>query len=111
MSINALYSTSYTRTLQTLKPLSVRTKLQVQEYAPFNKEEIEQIIEKHKDQTIVFSGHSNTIPAILNFLTGKDHYKTFPEWQYDDLHIVTIHDSASAVDVLPLKYGRKSTAP
>ena len=111
MSIDALYSTPYVRTQATLKPLSERTNLQIQEYPPLNREEFMKIISGHEDQTIVFSGHSNTVPALLNLMSGEDTYQTFPEWQYDDLFIVTIDQGGWQVEILPLKYGRKSIAP
>ena len=74
------------------------------EYEAFKNEEIDRMLSKHSGGTIVISGHSNTIPAIVNYLTGKEEYKTFEDTDYSNLIIVTVVEKGIFAKVTWLKY-------
>ncbi len=83
-----LYSSQYRRTRQTLAPLgkvwSVETRI-VQAQKP--KEQIDVILESHCGETVIISGHSNTIPNLISLL-GITEEITIADDQYGDLFAV-----------------------
>jgi len=107
-SIDAIYSTPFKRTQQTVEPLAGDNDLEIQTYNPFKLNEIKELIDKHKGQTLVFSGHSNTTPVILNKLTGKDTYRQLDDGDYDNLYIVSYQEDKNAT-VTVLEYGQDTT--
>lgn len=79
--IDAIYSTNYNRTKNTVKPLADAKGIAIQTY------------EKEPDVTkmtgtVVICGHSNTIPALANKLLGKEQFKTFEDSDYGNLLII-----------------------
>lgn len=104
-SVDAIYSTPFKRTQQTVEPLAEDNDLEIQTYNPFKLNQIIELIDKHKGQTLVFSGHSNTTPVILNKLTGKDTYRQLDDGDYDNLYIVSYQGKENAT-VTVLEYGQ-----
>jgi len=88
-SVNAIYSTAYKRTQNTVMPLAEANALTLFSYEPMKAEEIEKILKKHTGGTIVMAGHSNTIPWTANFLTGSK-LENFDESDYSNLLVITI---------------------
>lgn len=89
--IDAVYSTSFKRTQNTVAPLAQAHSLSILSYDGSKMEEIDDILTKFNGGTIVLSGHSNTTPAIINYLTGhKDEFKTFDDADYGNLIIVSV---------------------
>jgi len=79
--VDAIYSTNFNRTKNTVKPLADSKGLQIMVY------------EKQPDVaamkgTVVICGHSNTIPALANQLIGKEQYKTFDDTDYGNILII-----------------------
>jgi broad specificity phosphatase PhoE len=102
--IDAIYSTHYRRTENTVAPLAQRHGLIVQNYDGGKMPEVDAILAKHQGGTIVICGHSNTTPAIVNYLTGhKDEFKTFDDGDYGNLVIVSRFDGDGKVTWL--RYG------
>ena len=97
MNIDAIFSTPYKRTMQTVELLADSTGIQIGEYNPFDEEQIHSILHENEGGTILFSGHSNTVPAMLNMLTQSSAYKPFPESAYDDLFIVVLYGTEARV--------------
>ncbi|MCX8492475.1 MAG: phosphoglycerate mutase family protein [Cyclobacteriaceae bacterium] len=88
--IDAIYSTHYRRTENTVAPLAQRHSLTVQNYDGGKMPEVDAMLAKHQGGTIVICGHSNTTPAIINYLTGhKDEFKNFGDADYGNLVIVS----------------------
>ena len=88
-SIDALYSTDFKRTKETLKPIADQQDLEIMTYDPFAKSEwLSSLIEKHPSQTIVISGHSNTIPGLANALIGASKFEQFDDADYSNLIII-----------------------
>jgi 2,3-bisphosphoglycerate-dependent phosphoglycerate mutase len=96
--IEAIYSTAYQRTKQTVGPLAEKMKLPIQEYdakkpiAPF----IETLLKAHPNQRIVVVGHSNTIPKMLNVLVGQAQFEDLEDDAYDYVFQVTIDKEGQA---------------
>lgn len=94
--VDAIYSTSYKRTTNTVTPLAQSKQLAVESYDPMNKQLVDELLAKHKGGTIVVCGHSNTIPSAINQLVGKEEYKNFDETDFGNLVIVTLAEKANA---------------
>lgn len=103
-SVDAVYSTRYKRTRNTVAPLAQQKGLEVQIYDAAKPETIDAIISKYAGGTVVIGGHSNTIPQIANLLTGKDEYKTFPDADYGNILIVTVLERGKTSEVTWLNY-------
>lgn len=102
--VDAIYSTKFNRTRSTVKALAESKNLSVQIYENMKSEDLLQLVDKYKGGTIVIAGHSNTIPAIANLLTGKDEYKTFADTDYGNLLIVSVVTTGKDSKVTWLAY-------
>ncbi|MBL7863014.1 MAG: histidine phosphatase family protein [Cyclobacteriaceae bacterium] len=103
-AIDAIYSTPYKRTRNTVMPLATTRMLPVQDYDGLTMEQIDHMIGKHGGGTVLVVGHSNTIPGIVNFLTGKNEYKNFEETEYGNLIIVTVFEKGKKTSVTWITY-------
>lgn len=102
--VDAIYSTAYKRTRNTVSPLATAKGLRVSDYEAFKTGEIDQMLKKNAGGTVVISGHSNNIPWIANYLTGKENYKDFEDSEYENLLIVTVVDKGKNAKVVWLSY-------
>jgi broad specificity phosphatase PhoE len=104
LSINAIYSTNFNRTMQTVQPVAAEKGLTTQQYDPFTPAPlIDQSLENHPKGVVLIVGHSNTVPAFLNAMTGTNTYTDLPESEYDNLYIVHVSARGDAT-VTHLKY-------
>ena len=55
---------------------------------------------KETDKTIVIAGHSNTTPALTNFLIKKNTYPALDESVYNKIFIVTVNNNNTHVEVI-----------
>lgn len=88
-SVNAIYSTNYKRTRQTVTPLATEKRLEIMMYDGLKMDQIDQMLSTNAEGTIVVVGHSNTIPAIANYLSGQS-FKDFEDSDYGNLIVVTL---------------------
>jgi len=102
--IDAIYSTAYKRTRNTVAPLATSKGISVTDYEAFKTEAIDGMLKKHSGGTIVIAGHSNNIPWIANYLTGKETYKDFADTEYENLLIVTVIEKGKNTKVVWLSY-------
>ena len=86
MPIHTIYSTPLRRTRQTVLPIAKARKLKLQEVLRV-KLQVQKLKTQHPGQTVLVSGHSNTIPAMLKML-GVKKTIVIKENDYDDLFIV-----------------------
>ena len=99
-----IYSTNYRRTQLTAAPIAADMHLQVINYVPKDGPEIfSQLLEQPGNGNYLFVGHSNSIPRMVNHLTGKEVYQNIPEDVYDKIFIVSVYENQE-VEVLELKY-------
>lgn len=101
--VDAIYSTPYKRTKNTVSPLAQAKSIEVGSMG-VKMEEVDAILKKHEGGTIVLAGHSNTIPGIANYLTGTQDYKNFDDSDYDNILIVTVVEKGKNAKVVWLSY-------
>lgn len=100
--VDAIYSTPYKRTRSTVAPLATAKGFDVLGY---NKnEDMDAILKKYSGGTVVVCGHSNTVPALANYLIGKDSYKAFEDSEYGNIIIVSVVERGKNANVVWLNY-------
>ncbi len=107
IEIQVVYSTELKRTIATASAIARERGLEIIYYDPFSKTLIDEILAKHQGQTVVISGHSNTTPALVNQLIGKEKYHDLDHNAYDNIFIVS-YAGKENVRVIQTKYGQKS---
>jgi broad specificity phosphatase PhoE len=107
--VSAIYTTQFRRNHETAKPLSDRMNVAVTEMpvdlqnpGDYGKRLARDILEKHAGQTVLIVGHSNTVPLIIDALTGRT--GSVGDVAYHDLFIVTIPPSGQA-SLIKAEYG------
>ena len=88
------YSTPYKRTRQTLQPWADKSGKEIVIYNPQNMEAFAQVLLKMKGKTVVVAGHSNTVPTLVNLLSGAAKYQSLNDSVYNKIFIVTVKGSA-----------------
>jgi 2,3-bisphosphoglycerate-dependent phosphoglycerate mutase len=102
--VDAIYSTEYKRTRNTVEPLAAARSLLVMSYSPMIKEDIDIMLTKHKGGTVVVCGHSNTVPQFINYLIGEEKYKPMGDGDYGDIIVVSVTERSKNAKVVWLKY-------
>lgn len=106
--VDAIYSTPFDRTRETVRPLSEERGVDITEtpiQAGFMEAMVESIrASEHK--LIVVSGHSNTTPRVVNLLAGTE-FADLEETEYDRLYLVHLPEEGAA-SVTILRYGPES---
>lgn len=102
--ISAIYSTDYNRTKATVQVVSDEFVVPIGIYEPVPETEVtESWIEKHSGETVLISGHSNTIPGLANKLLASTYFEDdFDESDYGNLLIITVNGNDRTL--LHLKY-------
>lgn len=91
--VDVVYATQYLRTQETVYPLAAAAGLQPEVYPADHVEQLAKLIRtKHRNQTVVVCGHSNTVGPILRAL-GVHSKVPLAEDDYGDLFVVTIGES------------------
>jgi 2,3-bisphosphoglycerate-dependent phosphoglycerate mutase len=109
-SVAAVFSTDYERTLKTAEPTAEFHELKVQKYlTKYHEVFLDNVLRKYRGKTVLIIGHSNTVPVMLNILTGENYWK-IKDYIYNDLFIInTIRKGEGRM--LHLKYGKMSEVP
>lgn len=84
-----VYSTPFKRTRETVAAIAASNQLTTIDYEAHHEAFVGSLFEKGK-KMILISGHSNTIPALVNQLIGEDRFKNLEDWEYDYLFIATL---------------------
>jgi len=98
--VNKIYSTDYIRTIETVKPLADKLDIKIQLYKPGDKKFITNVLSANTGSNILIVGHSNTIPGLVNQLTGEKKYKNLQDNEYNKLFMLSIHDNKSKCTLL-----------
>lgn len=101
--VEALFSTQFKRTMQTLAPISVQQKIPIVTYNPSDKVFVRELLKANKGKTIVISGHSNTAPMLVNSLLKVNKYDQLPDSEYSNVWVV-IFKNDELVDCSLLHY-------
>ena len=95
-NLGAVYTTQYKRTQQTGLPsatqggLSVQIREATRENAKtYTDDLLKEIRKKHRGETVLIVGHSNTVPEIVKLMTGID-VIPIGENEFDRLYVITL---------------------
>ncbi len=95
---DAIYSTNYIRTKNTVTPLSKKFSKEIQLYDPKALPAFAEQLLQMRGKTIVVAGHSNTTPALVNLLMKENgKYPSLDDSDYSHLWIVAIIDGKAVV--------------
>jgi len=96
-----VYSTNYTRTLQTAEPIARNRDIEVSMYDP-RKLYDEAFQAQTKGKTCMIVGHSNTTPTFVNKIIGQNKYEEIDEKEYGTLFIIKITGNVITDTVLTI---------
>ncbi|WP_444937832.1 SixA phosphatase family protein [Microbulbifer sp. JMSA002] len=105
VEIDAVYSTDFTRTRETARPLAEQRGLPVQSYDYRKLKEFAVDLDQAGDRILVV-GHSNTTPEMVALLGGEQGAPIRESNEYDRLYIV-IRDRGQVTTLLQ-RYGKDS---
>jgi len=98
IKLDYIYSTDYKRTQQTALPTAKEKKLVIQSYDPKNLND--KIFKgKTNGKKVLIVGHSNTTPAFVNIIIGKQEYQQIDDKDNGKLFIVTIKNGETSVEI------------
>jgi len=115
VKIDAVFSTDTIRTLSTARPMVEARGLTTNKYSYANYDELQpfldSILKKHRGKTVLISGHSDDVPAMLAMLRkewdGGKNVMLIDKPVYDNLFIAFVPQKGPAV-ILNLKYGQST---
>ena len=99
IDFDIIYSTDYKRTRNTALPIAEKKKLPLTYYSPNGFDSVD-FVKKNAGKTVLIVGHSNTVPAMVNALIGKNQYKQITETNYANLYIINITESGEIIHQL-----------
>lgn len=105
----AVYATPYRRTQQTAQPVARHLGLAVTVRDAGEKQAqsfVRELLRTHAGQTVLVVGHSNTLPALVEALTGE-RLTPIADDEYDRLLVVT-RPAEGPAHLLTLRYGAPS---
>ncbi len=89
--VDAIYSTSFRRTEETVLPVATALELPVTSYDASNTETImDEIVREHKGKIVLVVGHSNTVPALIGNMGASKKVPPIDEDEYDNIYVVSI---------------------
>ncbi|TPE43760.1 histidine phosphatase family protein [Pontibacter mangrovi] len=95
--VDALFATKYIRTQHTLAPLAQERELEVITYEAHDFAHLkQQILEEHRGQTVVISGHSNTLLPMMETFGVKRPVPFISDNTYDYLFKLTLAPDGTA---------------
>jgi broad specificity phosphatase PhoE len=111
--VAAVYATEFKRTRTTGEPVAKLFHLTVEarplgsgEVPAYARELAREIFAKHAGKTVVVVGHSNTVPQIVEALSGRA-VEPFTDPQYDRLFVV-LRPESGAARLIEARYGAPS---
>jgi len=105
--VSAAYATQYLRTQQTVEPLAAQFGLTTRQRDSADIDGlVAQVLSENRGQTVVVAAHSNTVPVLVEKLTGKP-AAPIEESEYDNLYVVTSWGAGQGT-ALRLRYGVSS---
>lgn len=102
--VTAVYSTDYTRTRETARPLAERLGLDIASYDPRRENLGRWLLRRNEGGTVLVVGHSNTTPILANALLGEDRFEQYEESDYGNLLILTIAEGGATAEALHLRF-------
>ena len=101
IKFDKVYSTDFHRTRETALPTATKNGLDIILYNPrdINEEALKKL---NIGKTVLIVGHSNTTPAFVNTLLGKEKYKDIDDSNNGNLYIITIIEGVISDQVLTI---------
>ncbi len=96
--LDQIYSTDYKRTQQTALPTATEKNLEIQSYNP-DKLYDEDFNRETKGKTVLIVGHSNTTPAFVNAIIGKQKYGDINDSDNGKLYKVSLTKNDTLVTI------------
>ncbi|WP_191907003.1 phosphoglycerate mutase family protein [Adhaeribacter soli] len=94
LPVNAIYSTPYKRTRQTVAPLAAAKNIQEQEYDANNLTALTtKILKDNLSQTVVIVGHANTVLETMEAFKAKRPIAALTESDYNYLFKLTLAEN------------------
>jgi broad specificity phosphatase PhoE len=89
--IDAIYSTPYIRSIETVRPLADQLDLPINTYAADDTEEVlNTILKNHKGKIILVIGHRNTLPVLIANLGASKNVPAIAQYEFDNIYIISI---------------------
>ncbi len=89
--VDAIYSTSYKRTEETVQPVATALSLPISSYDANDTASImDKIVREHKGEIILVVGHSNTVPLLIGNMGASKNVPEIDENEYDNIYIVSV---------------------
>ncbi|NCF74571.1 MAG: phosphoglycerate mutase [Gammaproteobacteria bacterium] len=89
--VDAIYSTAYRRTEETVQPVATALGLPITSYDVSNTATImDEIVKEHKGKIVLVVGHSNTVPALIGNMGASKKVPEIDENEYDNIYVVSI---------------------
>lgn len=103
-NIEEIYSTNYSRTIQTVIPLLDTLKLDLNIY---NNSELysQEFLRDTNGKTVLIVGHQLSLPTLMNKILGEEKYSKIPPEQYANLFRIDIAEDGSkttSVEEIPI---------
>ena len=104
VKLDAIYSTPFLRTKNTVLPSAKQKGLDVKLYKPNDKEFLKNVLGAFPGGAVLIVGHSNTIPRLANELAGQSDFSDLDDAIYDNLFIVCVPTEGKAT-ILRMRFG------
>lgn len=98
--VDGVYSTKYQRNTQTVTPTAKGHNQAIQIYEAHDSTFAQMLTEKQVGKRLLIVGHSNTTPALINQLLGREELAQLEESDYGNIYIVAVRDKGQAVRVI-----------
>ena len=102
INLDAIYSTDFKRTLQTITPTANSKKVAIINYDP-KTIDIESFKKNTLEKKVLVVGHSNTIPNFVNQIINEKIYNDMDDVAFGNLYIVTINGDSISHQLLKLR--------
>jgi broad specificity phosphatase PhoE len=104
VKLDAIYSTPYIRTKQTVLPTAKEKGLRVMLYKPREEDFLKKVLQEFSGGTVLIVGHSNTIPGLANELAGRSDFSDLDDATFDNLFIACVQVEGKTV-ILRMRFG------
>lgn len=88
-NLDAVYSTNFKRTMHTAMPTAASKKLQILELE-YPNIPYDSLVSTYKGKSVLFVGHSNTTPEMVNHFLGAEQYEFMDEDDFGSLFVLTL---------------------
>ncbi len=104
VKLDAIYSTPFARTTQTVRPIADEKSLEVKIYKPGDEDFLKKVLQEFSGGIVLIVGHSNTIPRLADELAGQADFSDLDDGTYDNLFIASVPAEGKA-KILRMRFG------